>query len=244
MTTTFLLFCVLIGVAAFLYSTVGHGGASGYLALMALFGFMPELMRPSALVLNVLVSSIALWYFYRQGHFSWALFWPFAAGSIPASFVGGLIEADVLVYKRLLGLLLIAAVVRMFVRIWRVEDGQWQVPLLPALVSGVAIGMLSGLIGIGGGIILSPLILWMGWGSMKQTAAVSALFILVNSVAGLAGMMQVGLNLDARMPWMVVFALAGGLAGSRMGARLLDTRRLRWFLALVLIIAAAKLLST
>lgn len=244
MTTTFLLFCILLAIAAFLYSSVGHGGASGYLALMAIFGYTQEVMRPSALVLNVLVSGIAFWYFYQRKYFSWSLFWPFALASIPAAYLGGLIEADVMVYKRLLGIMLVVAVVRIFIRVLRPDEVVVRVPLLPALASGAAIGLMSGLIGIGGGIILSPLILWLGWGGMKQTAAVSALFILVNSMAGLAGLWQSGFTLDERLPWMVGFVLAGGLVGGWLGASFIDPGRLKWFLAAVLLVAAAKLLLT
>lgn len=235
-------FSLLLPLVAFLYSSVGHGGASGYLALMAMFAFAPDFMRPTALTLNVLVAALAFYHYSRQGHFRRELFWPFALASIPASFAGGLITADPLVYKRLLGVLLLAAVLRMLLRPQAWEGPPRPLPLAAALGIGGVIGFFSGLIGIGGGIILSPVILLLHWGNMKQTAAVSALFILVNSLAGLAGLARQGWAWDERMPWMIVLAFAGGLAGSYAGARRLRSRWLGYALALVLVIAAAKLI--
>lgn len=235
-------FGTLLVLVAFLYGSVGHGGASGYLALMVFFGFQPEVMRPTALVLNVLVSGLAFYHYHRQGHFQWGLFWPFAIASVPASYLGGLLSVDVDFYNRILGFLLLFAVWRM---LWR-QGGKTEIrrdlPLVPALIAGGLIGFFSGLIGIGGGIILSPVILLLHWGNMRQTAAVSSLFILVNSLAGLAGVTQSGLVWDARMPWMIGLAFAGGLAGSYLGAGPIPLPWLRRALALVLAIAAIKLI--
>jgi uncharacterized protein len=242
MELAFILFCLLLLLVAFLYSSVGHGGASGYLAVMALFGFLPEFMRPTALTLNVLVAGLAFYQFRRRGHFSWGLFWPFALASVPASFLGGMLTVDVTLYNRILGFLLLFAVWRMLWRQSPEPDLRPDVPMGSALLAGGLIGFFSGLIGIGGGIVLSPVILLMHWGNMRQTAAVSALFIFVNSLAGLAGLFHAGLSWDVRMPWMVVMALAGGLAGSFLGAGPVPLRWLRGALALVLAIAAIKLI--
>src|SRR5688572_21576280 len=184
---TDILFYVLLPLVAFLYASVGHGGASGYLALMAIFAFVPDFMRPAALLLNVAVSLIAFIQYYRQGHFDWRLFWPFAIASIPAAFLGGLIDVEEDVYKKVLGVLLILSVIRLLDFRIRPQKEKAYPPVVVALGIGAAIGFLSGLIGIGGGIILSPIILLLHWADMKKTAAVSALFIFVNSIAGLAG---------------------------------------------------------
>ncbi len=239
-----ILFYTLLVIVAFLYASVGHGGASGYLALMALFGFLPEVMRPTALLLNILVAGLSFYHYYRENHFKWHLFWPFATASIPASFVGGMVEIDPLLYKKILGIFLLLAVARM---LWQQRKGESHysgVPLVHALIIGSLIGFFSGLLGIGGGIILSPVILLLHWANMKQTAAVSALFILVNSVAGLAGLFTGGLSWDERMPWMIGFAFIGGLVGSYYGAAKLHLQGLRYILAIVLLIASIKLLLT
>lgn len=242
MEASIVLFGALLVLVAFLYSSVGHGGASGYLALMVLFGFAPEVMRPTALILNVLVSGLAFYHYYRQGHFRWALFWPFALASVPASYLGGLLSVDALFYKRVLGFLLLFAVWRMLWRPGKESIEHRRVPLPSALLVGGWIGFFSGLIGIGGGIILSPVLLLLHWGNMRQTAAVSALFILVNSLSGLAGVLQSGPVWDERMPWMIGLAFAGGLAGSYLGAGPIPLPMLRRSLALVLAIAAIKLI--
>lgn len=237
-----LLFYLILLLVAFFYASVGHGGASGYLAVMALFGLAPEVMRPSALVLNVIVSSLAFYQYSRRGYFRMSLFLPFAVGSIPASFLGGTIVVDPGIYKQILGVLLVFAVLRMLWEIRQKEipfrDVQW----IWAILIGAGIGLFSGMIGIGGGIILSPVILLLHWANMKETAAVSALFILVNSLAGLAGLMTADLHLDAHLVWMILAAFGGGMAGSYLGARRLGSTWLRYVLAAVLMVAAVKLI--
>lgn len=239
---TGLLFYLILLLVAFFYASVGHGGASGYLAVMALFGLAPEVMRPSALVLNVIVSSLAFYQYSRRGYFRMSLFLPFAVGSIPASFLGGTIVVDPGIYKQILGVLLVFAVLRMLWEIRQKEipfrDVQW----IWAILIGAGIGLFSGMIGIGGGIILSPVILLLHWANMKETAAVSALFILVNSLAGLAGLMTADLHLDAHLVWMILAAFGGGMAGSYLGARRLGSTWLRYVLAAVLMVAAVKLI--
>lgn len=240
---TTVIFYLLLAVMAFLYASVGHGGASGYLALMALWSISPALMKPTALLLNILVSGIAFWNYYRSKHFQWGLFWPFALASIPMAFVGGMITIDTLWYKKLLGVLLLVPVARfLFVQ----ENPAHIRPLHTglALTIGSIIGLLSGLTGIGGGILLSPMLLLLYWANQKQAAAVSALFILVNSIAGLAGLFTKGLQFSPDMYYYVLFALAGGFAGAYMGARKFNHQILRYVLAVVLLIAAWKLLLT
>jgi hypothetical protein len=238
------LFGVLLLLMAFLYASVGHGGASGYLALMALFGFAPEVMRPTALVLNIFVASIAFLTYFRGGYFSWKLFWPFAIAAVPAAYLGGLLSVPVTIYKQLLGLLLLFPAIRF---LWPTETlQQANRPLFPpaALLIGAIIGLLSGMIGIGGGIILSPLLLLLGWATVKQSAAISALFIVVNSIAGLAGQLQHGVDFTADMAVMVGIAVLGGFIGSWAGAFKFPQKALKISLSVVLLIAAVKLLFT
>lgn len=238
------LFFALLFVAAFFYSSVGHGGASGYLALMALFSFAPETMRPTALVLNIFVSGVAFYQFYRKGFFQWNLFWPFAITSIPAAFIGGLITVDEQIYKRILGILLLFAIAR-FMGFGTNEDKNPKKQLLLlSLFIGAVIGLFSGMIGIGGGIILSPLILLLGWANLKQTAAISALFIFVNSISGLFGLVSQGIQFNTIMWAMLGVALIGGLLGSYFGANKFNSYKLKFALSFVLLIASAKLIFT
>lgn len=239
---TELIFYLLLFFVAFLYSSVGHGGASGYLALMAFFSFAPETMRPTALLLNIFVSLTAFIQYHRSGHFRWQLFWPFAIASIPAAFIGGLIVVDAKLYKMILGVLLLFPVVRLGGLKFSEEKNKKEQGLLPSLIIGGLIGLLSGMIGIGGGIILSPVILLLHWANMKQTAAVSALFILVNSLAGLAGLFTKSFEIRPEMLWMIVVAFIGGLAGSYLGAKKFEGAFLKKVLAVVLLMASIKLL--
>lgn len=237
-----LLFYLILLLVAFFYASVGHGGASGYLAVMALFGLAPDVMRPSALVLNVIVSFLAFYQYSSRGYFRMSLFLPFALGSIPASFLGGTIVVDPGIYKQVLGVFLVVAVLRM---LWEIRQKQTpfrNVQWFWAILIGAGIGLFSGMIGIGGGIILSPVILLLHWANMKETAAVSALFILVNSLAGLAGLMTTDMYLDTHLVWMILAAFGGGLAGSYLGARRLGSTWLRYVLAAVLFVAAIKLI--
>jgi len=239
--SVFLFHCLLF-VVAFLYASVGHGGASGYLALMALFGIAPEVMKPTALMLNLFVSLTAFLQFYRGKYFSWHIFWPFALASVPLSFAGGMIKVDGVVYKQLLGLLLLIPVARFlfFHKITVTDTRKHNIWL--SLMTGAAIGFLSGLIGIGGGIMLSPVLLLLAWTDQKQTAAISALFILVNSLAGLGGQLTNGVQFSADMITFVAVAFAGGWLGAWMGALRFRQTVLKQVLALVLLVAAVKLL--
>ena len=242
MTFENLMFYVLIPLVAFLYSSVGHGGASGYLALMAVFSFPSDTMKQTALLLNLFVAGIAFYHYYKAGHFNKKLFIFFALGSVPAAFVGGIFSLDPWIYKKILGFLLLFAVARMlFVKENRNSKNN-ELPILLALCIGAGIGFFSGLIGIGGGIILTPLILLFHWGNMKQAAAVSALFIWVNSASGLLGQLSSGVTLNINAFFMIGLALVGGLFGSYYGSRHWNPRRLEYFLALVLTSAGIKLI--
>lgn len=239
-----IIFYLLLFLVAFLYASVGHGGASGYLALMAIFSISPDVMKPTALLLNLFVSSVSFIQFYRGGYFKWNVFWPFAIASIPMAFAGGLIEVDGNIYKKILGLLLLIPIVRfLFFSNIKVDEIK-KVNIFLSLLIGAVIGFLSGLIGIGGGIILSPVLLLLKWTDMKQTAAISALFIFVNSLSGLAGQLQQGIAFSTGMYAYVAIAFAGGICGAYLGSLKFNQVILKNVLALVLIVAAYKLLFT
>ena len=236
-----LVIVLAIFVVAVLYSSVGHGGASGYLAVMAFFAVGPEVTRPTALTLNLFVASIATVQFWRAGHFSWKLFWPFAVTSIPFAFVGGMLKLPTDVYKIVLGLVLLFAAFRLA---WRFasDDGEIREPKLwMCLVIGAAIGLLSGLVGVGGGIFLTPILLLMHWSETKTAAGNSALFIFVNSAAGLAGNYAQISGLPSAAWFWILAAIAGGALGSLLGATKFDSLTLRRVLAAVLLFASVKL---
>lgn len=238
------LFYILLFLVAFLYASVGHGGASGYLALMAIFSIAPDVMKPTALLLNLFVSATSFIQFYRGGHFRMKLFLPFALASVPFAFAGGMITIEASIYRQVLGWLLLLPVIRFFFfSNIRVEEPKKHSVIL-AVIIGAAIGFLSGLIGIGGGIILSPILLLLRWADMKQTAAISALFIFVNSLSGLAGQFIKGIQFTTDMYLYVLIAFAGGLAGAYFGSVKLKQDVLKYLLATVLLIAAVKLLFT
>ncbi len=238
------LFYILLFLVAFLYSSVGHGGASGYLALMAIFSIAPDVMKPTALLLNLFVSLTSFIQFYRGGYFKWKLFLPFAIASIPLAFIGGLVTVDATVYKKILGLLLIIPIIRfLFFSNIQVNEIKKANTTL-SLFIGAVIGFLSGLIGIGGGIILSPVLLLLKWADMKQTAAISALFIFVNSLSGLAGQLTKGIHFSADMYMYVAIAFVGGICGAYFGSLKFKQTILKYLLALVLVMAAYKLLFT
>ncbi len=236
------LFIALIAFVAFAYAMVGHGGASGYLALMGVMGFAPDVMKPSALILNLCVSLISFAQFARAGHFNWKVFWPFAIASVPCAFIGGGIHLDPLLYKRILGVCIIIAALRLFNVFKSGKRELRDAPIPLALVIGGAIGLLSGMLGIGGGVLLSPLLLLFAWADAKSAAATSAAFIFVNSAAGLVGMKS-GTNIPAHdlVVWTSV-AIAGGLLGSWIGARKAPEPRLRQALGAVLVLASIKLI--
>lgn len=239
LTAVFIIAAIL--VVAILYSSVGHGGASGYLAVMAFFSVSPTVTRPTALVLNLFVASIGAIQFYRAGHFAWNVFWPFAVTSIPFAFLGGMVTLPTNIYKMLLGFVLLFAAFRLA---WSFSKDVE--PVAPkiwiALICGAAMGLLSGLVGVGGGIFLTPLLLLMNWSETKTAAGVSALFILVNSASGLAGNYKQVSVLPSEVVFWIGAAIVGGIIGSLLGSRKFDSLMLRRVLAAVLLFAAVKLI--
>ncbi|CAN5579311.1 sulfite exporter TauE/SafE family protein [soil metagenome] len=238
------IFYTLLFIVAFLYASVGHGGASGYLALMALFAISPDVMKPTALMLNLFVSLTSFIQFYRGKHFLWKIFLPLAIASMPMAFIGGMIKLDGDIYKKVLGIFLLFAVARFLFFANTPTDQLKKSNVYLSLLIGGLIGFISGLIGIGGGIILSPIILLLKWTDQKQTAAISALFIFVNSAAGLAGQFKNGIQFTDNMVWYVVIAFVGGLLGAYFGALRFKQTILKNVLAVVLLMAAFKLLFT
>ena len=233
-------------VAAFGYAAVGHGGASAYLAALALAGIAPAEMRPVALALNVLVSSLATWKFCRAGHFRWRLFWPFAVAAIPLAYAGGAITLPGQAYRILVGTVLVYAAWQLW-RSARAGDEMREArepPLAAAMAIGGAMGLLAGLTGVGGGIFLSPLLLMLGWAGTKQTSAVAAPFILVNSVAGLAALFVTqGPSLPSYVWALAPAVLIGGWLGAEYGSRRFANPVVRRVLAVVLALAGAKMVS-
>jgi len=235
------IFLLILPVVSFLYASIGHGGASGYLALMAIFSVTPELMKPTALLLNLFVAAIAFYYYYKEGYFNKKLFISFAIASIPMSIIGGYIEVDTTIYKKILAVLLLFAILKMLNIFGKESAIIRDIKLWQGIVVGGIIGFFSGLIGIGGGIILSPIILLFHWGKMKEAAAVSALFIWVNSAGGLIGQLSSGVNLNIQSFGLVAIALIGGVFGAYYGSKKLNNQNLRYLLASVMAIACFKL---
>ena len=234
-----------IGVAAMLYASVGHGGASGYLAAMALAGVAPAVMRPTALLLNVLAAGIALVRFHRAGGVAWRVLLPFAVGSVPLAFVGGALHVPGHLHKQLVGVVLLFSAVRLGTqsRVSIADTAVRPVAAPIALVAGAALGLLSGVTGVGGGIFLSPLMLFARWGDARTVAGVSAGFIVLNSLAGLAGMVARRAHVSwVAVPWMAA-AGVGAWVGAGVGSRRFDGVTLRRMLAAVLLVAGAKLVS-
>ena len=231
-------------IVAFLYASVGHGGASGYLALMSAFAFPMTFMKPTALVLNILVSGLSFYFYYKEKNFKWNLFYPFALTSIPFSFIGGYLKIEAFYYKIILATVLVFAVMRLLGLFGKEKENLKIINIPMALVFGAIIGFLSGLLGIGGGIILSPVLLLMGWATMKQTAAVSALFILVNSISGLFGFVSQGGSLPASSGMLIGLVFIGGLFGAYYGSAKFNSKALRYVLSVVIGIAIFKLYAT
>jgi hypothetical protein len=228
---------------AFLYSCIGHAGASGYIAVMSLFSLAPEVIRPTALVLNILVACLSSWQFWRAGHFSWSQFWPFALPAVPLAFVGGYLSLPSTAFKVLVGLVLVASAARLLMR--PPEDlKKGDPPRSVSLAIGGGIGLLSGLTGTGGGIFLTPILLFNQWARTKPAAAYSAFFILFNSIAGLLGNLSSTKNFPVPALALLAAAGIGGAAGSYLGSRRLAPAVIKRLLAMVLLTAAVKLILT
>jgi len=241
--STEILIVFAIFVVAILYSSVGHGGASGYLAVMALLAISPTVTRPAALVLNLFVASIAFIQFYRAKHFDWKIFLPFAAASIPMAFIGGMIQLPTTVYKIILGVVLMLAAIRLAINLKTTRE-----PHAPkiwlALTIGAVLGLVSGLVGVGGGIFLTPILLLMNWTETKKAAGISALFILVNSISGLLGNYVQVMKLPPSVLFWISAAVFGGIIGSTLGSYRFNSLTLRRVLAVGLLLAGVKLIFT
>jgi uncharacterized membrane protein YfcA len=211
---------------------------------MALLGMEPSLMKSSALLLNVFVSFISFAHYYKEGHFKWKLFLPFAITSVPTAYLGAIVPLADNLYKKILAVCLLFAILRMVGVFGKEEEETKELKWTSGLIVGALIGFLSGMIGIGGGIILSPVILLFHWGKMKETAAVSALFILVNSISGLVALFSKGFIVNPEIYSWLAVAIVGGFAGAYMGSKRFDTVFLRYLLASVLLIASLKLFFT
>ena len=241
--TLLLLTVVILLIVAFLYSSVGHGGASGYIAALSVLGFTALTIKSSVLILNIFVAGIAFYHYYRSGHFRWKLFYPFAILSIPMAYLGSFIVLEDKLYKQLLGICLILAVMRIIGVFNRMNNSpKKKLPLSTGIAIGAALGIFSGIIGIGGGIILSPLILIFNWGNLKESAAVSSLFIVVNSFAGLLGVWKQGTYFSPQLLFWLIAVLAGGFIGSYWGSRKAENKALKHVLTAVLLFAAVKLI--
>ena len=239
-----LLLAVLFFLIAALYSAVGLGGGSGYLAVMGLAGVPPDVMRPVALSLNILVASISSWLYIRSGHFSARIFWPVVLASMPFAYLGGYLELPGHIYRPLVGLLLIYSAVRL----WRstvpgrtLPAVRADLPLWMLIGAGAAIGFVSGLMGIGGGTFLGPLLLLAGWVDTRDALGITAAFVLANSISALAGRMAAVPDLPSTIWIWLAAAGIGGWLGARLGSRRLDPRLLRRLLALILLLGGLRL---
>ncbi|MBS1488771.1 MAG: sulfite exporter TauE/SafE family protein [Bacteroidetes bacterium] len=237
-----ILLMLLMPLAAFLYSSVGHGGASSYIVLLTLFGFAPAEVRPAALLLNIAVSAISFLTFRKTCSFPKELFLSLILFSIPASFIGGTFLLDEKIYRKILGLLLLLPISRLF-NIFKLKESKpverkfWMAPAW-----GLAIGFVSGLVGIGGGILLSPVLILLGWANLKQTAAISSLFIFLNSISGLIGSGLSGLVWPSHFEILLPLTVAGGIAGGYYGANRYSAPAMKYALATVLTVASVKFL--
>ncbi len=237
-------FLIVVFVIAFLYSSVGHGGASGYLAIMALWGFETVVMKTSALSLNLLVSSIAFYNFYRGGYFRLKLLLPLVITSIPMAWLGASLEINPDIYKIILGVFLFIATLRMLFQTNTLSGETRTMPLPVALITGAILGFFSGMIGIGGGIILSPLLILLRWATLREAAAISAAFIFLNSATGLASTFinSGAVQLADQFVLMTIMAFGGGLLGSWAGSFKIPIKSLKYLLAAVLLMASFKLI--
>lgn len=230
---------------AILYSSVGHAGATGYLAVMAIAGMSPALMKPTALILNIVVASIATYKYYRRGAFSWALFVPLVLTSFPFAYLGGSITLPAQYYKPLVGIFLLYSAWRFIAssrNCDKVEIKPVSWPIL--LICGSGLGFLSGLTGVGGGVFLSPLMLLMHWAPIRVISGVASAFILSNSISGLAGLLTTHIDMAPGLPWWMLAVMLGGLIGAEFGSGRFKEKTIQRLLAVTLLIAGLKLSSS
>ncbi|MEX1131759.1 MAG: sulfite exporter TauE/SafE family protein [Flavobacteriales bacterium] len=239
----FLALLLFFGIAV-LYSSVGHAGASGYLAIMALLEFAPESIKPTSLVLNIAVAGIASWRYLRAGCFRWNVFWPVAVVALPMAFLGGALQLPAPAFKLVAGLFLLASAVLMGSRAISspAEVDVRNMPRWASALVGVPVGLLSGIIGVGGGIFLSPILIAGRWAALRHVSGIAALFILVNSIAGLLGRSTADLSLEPYLPWWLIAVVVGGAIGSQLGVSRFGTRAILVALFLVLFTAGVKML--
>jgi uncharacterized protein len=236
------IFLASLFVIAFLYSSVGHGGASGYLALMALFSIAPVFMKPASLTLNIFVAGIAFITYTRAGYFRWKLIAPFLITSVPMAFAGAMLKIKPDTYEVILGIFLFFAVIRMLFIPGAIAEHPSSPPVWVSLLIGATLGFFSGMIGIGGGIILSPILILFHWATVKESAAASSLFILLNSISGLLGLLQTGLNVEPELILWIAAGILGGIAGSYTGSFRLPPGKLKYLLSVILLMACIKLI--
>ncbi len=230
------MFCI-----AFLYSSVGHAGASGYIAIMTLFSLAPAEIKPTALALNILVASVGSWQFWRAGHLSWRLFWPFAILSFPLAYVGGYLNLPAHIFKVVVGIVLLFSAIRFVMP--QIAETESHAPSRPVAIGvGAFLGLLSGLTGTGGGIFLTPILLLMRWATTKNAAAVSAFFILLNSISGLLGNISATKSIPSFALPLGIAVVIGGAMGSYLGSNKLQPLTIKRLLAVVLTIAGFKLI--
>jgi uncharacterized membrane protein YfcA len=232
---------VCIFVVAMMYASVGHGGASGYLAIMALFSLHPEALKPTALMLNIVVAGVGTYLYCTAGQFSWRVFWPFVITSIPMSFLGGTFNLPPELYRPALGMVLLFAAWRLFAR-RKHNDYDAKAPNIPlAMIVGGVLGFASGLIGVGGGIFLSPLMILLRWAKVREVSGIAALFIMVNSISGLAGHVSSLQHVPEYAPILAGVALVGGTIGALCGSRHLPVATILKAMSLMLVMAGGKM---
>jgi len=241
-TTTIIIISISVFVAALLFAIAGHTGASAYLAIFGLLDMTPGEIKPTVLALNVVVGIVAVYKFSRAGHFSWRLIWPFILTSIPFSFLGGLITLPTPIYRILVGVVLVYASLRMLFDTPKKNSSQADFPpIWLALSLGAGIGFTGGLIGIGGGILLSPILLLTNWAGPQLTAGTIAVFVLVNSISALFGHWSASMHLPSQLPLWGVVALVGGWIGAEIGSRRLSANFLRRMLGLILLTSGLRM---
>lgn len=235
-------FILCLACVAFCYAAVGHGGASGYIAVFVLFEMVSPSMKSFVLLMNLAVASISFYQYYLQGHFNLKYFLPFGLGAMPMAYIGANFKIDTHIYQYLLAVFLLFSVIYLLgfleqlQRHFQLHYNQWR-----ALILAMLLGFISGVIGVGGGIFLSPILLIFGWQNVKQTAAIAALFIVLNSLAGLIALNDLKQLIYHDLMSKLLIVTVFGYLGSKWGVKIENIKLLKRMLALVLLIAAYKL---